>query len=130
VDCGAGFTTVLREFAPDQPSGGDHFEVYAESLKEVPLVVGLSASLRLDPEDARARLTWGRKRWVDFFSLAIEKDGAANGAYRLETIEGSCGAHRRDVYPRRTLSRDIPQELHPGEYVQCSWKVVGRQGTR
>ena len=89
IDCGAGFTAVLRERDDTQPAGGDYFEVYAESLNSVPLVVTLTAGMRLDPDSSRARLTNKGRAWVDVFSLYIEKNGERSEEHRLEMIEGS-----------------------------------------
>jgi len=114
---------------PENPSGGDYYEVYVNTLGTMPIVV--SFGLHVTTDDVAIPLRTSSATWTDQLSLIVERDGRPAEGYTLEPqydfalVKGSEALH---IGPFWRDGRASPSALKGNESLQSLCTIVGPEG--
>ena len=83
----ASVANLVREADPQNPDGGDYYEVDAESLRMMPII--LQVNLYAHPRDTTVPLASRTVHWTDEIEMSVERDGRDVEGFSLRLIPGS-----------------------------------------
>lgn len=128
ISGGGGVVNVVREWIKLEER--EQFEVFSDTLDDLPIIFHVSLSIPLEPPDVSARLVRNGSRWYEQFRSTVLKNGLPTDDH-LEFISKTERYERSFLAAYGTLlyDKETPDMLSEGESVHTLWKLVGPNNT-